>query len=202
MDSPDGQNISSRTPGSEETRLRLLRAAAELIAELGWGRVTTRAVATRAGLPHGAVSYHFRGKQELLTDAALRVFDEAFPIVQLQALQQLPDLVAIFEPWLGEQSEEQQLVSRVGIEAMLEAERNPTLRQRLAEMLHDFRAAVTDIVKAGQQRGTAPPDVSPEGLATLLGAVGDGIFLHARLDPDLDATAALEALRALLTAPR
>jgi AcrR family transcriptional regulator len=202
MDSPDGQESSSRTPGSDETRLRLLRAAAELISELGWGRVTTRAVATRAGLPHGAVSYHFRGKQELLTEAALRVFEEAFPIEQLEALQQLPDLVAMFEPWLGEQSEEQQLVSRVGIEAMLESERNPILRQRLAEMLHDFRAAVTDIIRAGQARGTAPAGIDPEGLATLLGAVGDGIFLHARLDPELNAAGALEALRALLIAPR
>jgi AcrR family transcriptional regulator len=120
---------------SAPTREKLMAAAAELIAELGWGRVTTRAVAERAGLPHGAVSYHFRGKQELLTEAALHVFAQAFPISELRALEQLPDLVALFEPFLGEQSEEQQLVSRVGTEAMLEAERNPLLRQRLAELL-------------------------------------------------------------------
>ena len=105
MDSPDGQSVSKRTSVSEETRARLLRAAAELIAESGWGRVTTRAVAARADLPHGAVSYHFRGKQELLTEAALHVFEQAFPIEQLRALEQLPDLVALFEPWLGEHSE-------------------------------------------------------------------------------------------------
>lgn len=198
MDSPDGQSVSRRTPISEETRARLLRAAAELIAELGWGRVTTRAVATRAELPHGAVSYHFRGKQELLTEAALHVFEQAFPISELRALEQLPDLVALFEPFLGEQSEEQQLVSRVGTEAMLESERNPLLRQRLAELLNDFRQAVTDLAKAGQERGTVPTGIPPDALATLLGAVGDGLFLHARLDPELDAAGALNALRTLL----
>jgi AcrR family transcriptional regulator len=198
MDSPDGQSVSRRTPISEETRVRLLCAAAELIAESGWGRVTTRAVATRADLPHGAVSYHFRGKQELLTEAALRVFEQAFPIEQLRALEQLPDLVALFEPFLGEQSAEQELVSRVGIEAMLESERNPLLRQRLAELLNEFRRAVADLARAGQERGTVPADIPPEALATLLGAVGDGLFLHARLDPDLDAAAALNALRGLL----
>ncbi|URN07243.1 TetR/AcrR family transcriptional regulator [Actinomadura madurae] len=36
---------------SSATRGRLLDAAARLIAEVGWGRVTTRAVAERAGLP-------------------------------------------------------------------------------------------------------------------------------------------------------
>jgi AcrR family transcriptional regulator len=198
MDSPDDQSVSARTPGSQETRARLLRAAAELIAEVGWGRVTTRAVATRAELPHGAVSYHFRGKQELLTEAALHVFEQAFPISELRALEQLPDLVALFEPWLGEQSTEEQLVSRVGTEAMLESERNPLLRRRLAELLNDFRQAVTDLARAGQERGTVPADIAPEALAILVGAVGDGLFLHARLDPELDAAGALNALRALL----
>jgi AcrR family transcriptional regulator len=198
MDSPDGQPVSKRTPGSDETRARLLRSAAELIAELGWGRVTTRAVAARADLPHGAVSYHFRGKQELLTEAALHVFERAFPIDQLQALEQLPDLVALFEPFLGEQSQEQQLVSRVGTQAMLEAERNPVLRTRLADLLSEFRQAVRELARTGQERGIVPADVSPDALATLLGAVGDGLFLHARLDPTLDAAAALNALRVLL----
>lgn len=201
MDSPDGQELSTRTPGSDETRRRLLRAAAQLIAEAGWGRVTTRAVAARAGLPHGAVSYHFHGKQELLTEAALHVFEQAFPIEQLRALKQLPDLVALFEPFLGEQTEEQQLISRVGTEAMLEAERNPILRTRLAGLLNDFRRAVTDLARVGQERGTVPADISPDALATLLGAVADGLFLHARLDPALDAAGALDALRTLLTRP-
>jgi hypothetical protein len=40
-----------------------------------------------------------------------------------------------------------------------------------------------------------------DAIATLLGAVGDGLLLHALLDPDLDVHAALNALRALL-APR
>jgi AcrR family transcriptional regulator len=198
MDSPDGQDLSRRSPGSEETRLRLLRAAAELIAEVGWGRVTTRAVAARAGLPHGAVSYHFRGKQELLTEAAVHLFEQAFPIEQLSALEELPDLLALFEPWLGEQSDEEQLVSRVGIDAMLESERNAALRDRMAGMLRDYRQVIAGLAKAGQEQGRVRRDASPEALATLLSAVADGLGLHARLDPELDAAAALNALRALL----
>ena len=170
-----------------------------MIAELGWGRVTTRAVAERAGLPHGAISYHFRGKQDLLTEAALSVFEQAFPVSELESMEALPDLVALFEPWLGEQNDDQQLVSRVGIEAMLESQRNPLLRDRLAALLHDFRRVVAEVAKASQERGTAPADISPEALATLVGAIGDGLFLHARLDPGLDAAEALNALRALLS---
>jgi AcrR family transcriptional regulator len=69
----------TRRTGGGATRQRLLTAAAELIAEVGWGQVTTRAVTERAGLPHGAVSYHFRGKRELLGDAAMHAFSDALP---------------------------------------------------------------------------------------------------------------------------
>ena len=68
-----------------------MAAAAELVAELGWGRVTTRAVAERAGLPHGAVSYHFRGKQELLTEAAMFAFARAIPADEFAALAGVED---------------------------------------------------------------------------------------------------------------
>ena len=192
-------SVSRRTTTSDETRQRLLRAAAELIAEVGWGRVTTRAVATRAGLPHGTVSYHFHGKQELLTEAALDTFARAFPVDQLHALATLPDLVSLFEPWMGEPEDADPVVARVGIEAMLESERNPLLRERLGALLREFREAVADLARAAQASGNAPAGVSPEALATLIGAIGDGLFLHARLDPDLDATAALGALRELLS---
>ncbi len=58
---PKGQSVwtSTKRKASLHTRQRLLDAAAELIAERGWGQVTTRAIAERAGLPHGTVSYHF-----------------------------------------------------------------------------------------------------------------------------------------------
>ena len=65
-------------------------------------------------------------------------------------------------------------------------------------MLRDFRRAVTELVRAGQRDGTVPATATPEAVATLLGALGDGLFLHARLDPELDAAAALGALAALL----
>jgi hypothetical protein len=71
---------------------------------------------------------------------------------------------------------------------MLESRRNPLLRERMAKLLGDFRAVMAEIAETSRERGTVPADVSPAGLAILLAAVGDGLFLHARLDPDLDAS--------------
>lgn len=85
------EQVTKLRPRSGETRQRLLTAAGELLAELGWGRVTTRAVAERAGLPLGAVSYHFRGKQELLSHAALATIEGLFPMDELAAAESLAE---------------------------------------------------------------------------------------------------------------
>ncbi len=202
MDKSNGQPPVSlgRGPGSQQTRERLLRAAAELIAEVGWGGVRTRAVAERAGLPHGAVSYHFRGKQELLTEAALYTFAQAFPVAALEGDPgTLPDLAVLIEGLLTGTEAADPVVSGVGMEAMLQAERDPVLRRRLAELMSRYREALTGVVRDSQLRKTTRTRTDPAGLAALLAAAGDGLFLHARIDPELDTAAALTALRDLLT---
>jgi AcrR family transcriptional regulator len=177
-----------------------MTAAAELIAELGWGRVTTRAVAARAGLPHGSVSYHFRGKQELLTEAALHAFQQAIPIGSFEALETVDDLIGVIAAELAPDALDP-VLSRLMLEAMREAERDSALRERMGAMLGAYRKVMIDTVRADQDRGAVFGGAPSDAIATLLGAVGDGLLLHALLDPDLDVAAALDALRAMLHAP-
>src|SRR5215831_2354768 len=65
----------------QRTREALCRAAVELVSELGWGNVSTRLVAERAGVPAGTVHYHFPSLTDLLIDATTpllwRIADEA-----------------------------------------------------------------------------------------------------------------------------
>ena len=201
MASSAGQSIrpNERGRGSAVTRQRLLTAAAELIAELGWGRVTTRAVAARAGLPHGAVSYHFRGKQELLAEAALRTVEQAFPIAELEALETMADLMAVASAGLGDREAIDPVLSAVMLEAMRESARDPALRERIAALEREYRRLLAELVRAEQQHGAVSADAPPSALATLLAAAADGLLLHALLDPDVDITEALTALQTLLT---
>jgi AcrR family transcriptional regulator len=178
-----------------------MTAAAELIAELGWGRVTTRAVAERAGLPHGAVSYHFRGKQELLTEAAMSAFARAVPEDEFAALAGVEDLIGFIAAEIAGPDAAGPVLSRLMFEAMSEAERDPALRERMGAMLARYRDLMVRAVRAEQQRGAVFAGAPADAIAALLGALGDGLLLHARLDPGLDVHAALNALRALL-APR
>jgi AcrR family transcriptional regulator len=178
-----------------------MRAAAELIGEVGWGRVTTRAVAERADVPHGSVSYHFRGKQELLTEAALHAFEEAIPVSAFEAPRTVDDIVGLIAGELGATGPIDPALSRLMLEAMREAERSPVLRDRMGVMLSTYRQAMADTVRSDQERGAVFGDAPPAAIATLLAALGDGLVLHVLLDPELDVAAVLDALRALL-APR
>jgi AcrR family transcriptional regulator len=199
MDKSNGQ--AGRTAASAPTREKLMAAAAALIAELGWGRVTTRAVAERAGLPHGAVSYHFRGKQELLIEAAMFAFARAIPEDEFAALGSMEDFIGLIAAEVADRDAIDPVLSRLMFEAMREAERDQALRERMGAMLAQYRELMVQAVRAEQQRGMVFADAPAEAIATLLGAVGDGLLLHALLDPDVDVRAALNALRALL-APR
>lgn len=194
MDSTDGQSTrQAPRRRSGETRGRLLDAAAGLIAEVGWGRVTTRAIADAAGLPHGTVSYHFSGKGELLTEAAADVIERMFPIDTLEAVDTLADLTPLVSSTL-DSAWTDPVAIKVLLEAMREAGHDQSLRERIAALLRDYRRIIADLVSAEQKRGSVVTTAAPSALATVLAAVGDGLLLHSILDPDLDIAEAAFAM--------
>jgi AcrR family transcriptional regulator len=60
---------------SRVTRQRLLEAAVECLAELGWSGTTVAVVARRAGVSRGAAQHHFPTRVELVTAAVAHVAD-------------------------------------------------------------------------------------------------------------------------------
>jgi len=59
---------------SRVTRKRLLEAAIDCLAELGWSGVTMSVVAARAGVSRGASQHHYRTRDDLVTAAVDHVF--------------------------------------------------------------------------------------------------------------------------------
>jgi len=57
-------------------RQQLIEATIETLAEVGYARTTLTAVATRAGLSHGLVNFHFQTKEKLLTETMLYLAEE------------------------------------------------------------------------------------------------------------------------------
>jgi AcrR family transcriptional regulator len=58
-----------RQDRSRATRARLLEAAIDCLASVGWAGTTVAVVAERAGVSRGAAQHHFRTREELVTAA-------------------------------------------------------------------------------------------------------------------------------------
>src|SRR5918995_4669163 len=62
--------------GRKSSREKILDAAAELVSEIGSGRLTLEAVAERAGLSKGGLLYNFPTKEALLQGMVQRLVDQ------------------------------------------------------------------------------------------------------------------------------
>jgi AcrR family transcriptional regulator len=184
----------------EVTRSAITRAAAELIGEEGWGGVTTRAIAARAGVPHAAVSYHFRGREALLREAAMVTTTEFFAAA-IEVLSTAPGgLTGAITATLGAYRDLPAVRDRLAVvlEANRQATRDPWLAERMREILHTYIAGLTTIIEADQAAGRLDPGLSAPRLAAVVAGALDGIGLQAAFDSDVDVMALGATLTQLL----
>jgi hypothetical protein len=116
-----------------------------------------------------------------------------------EAKNTVADLIGLIAAEVGDWETIEPAMSGLMFEAMREAERDDALRQRMGGMLAEYRQLIAQAVRADQERGAIVSGAPAPAVATLLAAVGDGLLLQALLDRDLDVTAALDALRTLLS---
>lgn len=176
-----------------EVRQRLVRAAAELVAERGWAAVSTRMLAERAGVAAGLVHYHFASVHAVLQEAALGVMRAAVDelVVELERADG-PDaaldlILSAVDAYTGDDP-----ASLVVVETFLAAARDDELCAAVAEVLTDVRQQLTAVLDA---HGVG----QPERTAAVLLATVDGVLLHRALARDLDAASVAPVLRRLLT---
>jgi len=183
----------ARALSALDPRTRILRATTELLAEFGWNRTTTRKVAERAGVNNALVHYYFGTKRALLLQAATDVMFSQFggAFEALEAGGDLGQGVRDAIAWL-ERSGPADAATRVVAELTLQAMHDPALRESLGSMLRDFRSGV-----AAMARDQGLDADAARGLAAVVAAVLDGLYLHALLDPALDLGAAAAALEPL-----
>jgi AcrR family transcriptional regulator len=70
---------------SRATRQRLLEAAIECLAEVGWSGSTVAVVAERAGVSRGAAQHHFPTREDLVTSAVEYVSQERLALLRAAA---------------------------------------------------------------------------------------------------------------------
>lgn len=162
--------VRSTTRSRENTRARLLDAAAEVFAEVGLDAASVEAVCDRAGFTRGAFYSNFDSKDELFLELAARVTAGRVEAVKarVMSMEGTADLLSLSADPL--QLIEQVLDvggdDRLGILLMSEirnhALRDPALAaaylKQDEEMVHSVTQIISDIVRAGVLKLRVPPE--------------------------------------------
>lgn len=163
---------------SEETRRRLVKAAAELAAEGGSAAMSVQAVAERSGISRGSVAWHFGSKDGLLRAVVEDAFRWGMEKLRAElASSSATGIEALIEANFVLMSyPEARIFSTILIEAVIPGS---TIRETYAEQYVAIRTLYADFL-----RSIDTPVANPELVAVTLLAGTLGINLQHRLDPD------------------
>jgi len=172
MSSPSTRGPYAKTAAK---RAVIANAALAVVREKGHAGLTTSDVAERAGLSEATMLYHFPTRDHLLVAAAEAAGEESAVAFLASPDRDQHDLSAI-PAILGRigMKDEKVLRLRTFLSAAAVDAEHPA---------HDFainqegvaRTALTDMVRAQQERGFASPEVDPDEIARLLVAVWSGL---------------------------
>ncbi|MFC7877998.1 TetR/AcrR family transcriptional regulator [Isoptericola sp. NPDC057391] len=188
----------ARSPRGQQTRESLVDAGLSLLADGGWGAVTTRAVAARSGTNAGLIHYHFGGLPGLRAALAQRASEAAVgPLVDMVLRSSdLDEGIDAIRAGIERLAADDRLV-RLAVQLVAGAGQDPALGAAFRDSLAGARAAIADWV------GARRPDWTDErrtGFAALVAALIDGLLLHRALDDHAPMTEALTAFRDLTDA--
>ncbi|WP_410604890.1 TetR/AcrR family transcriptional regulator [Amycolatopsis sp. lyj-90] len=196
----------TREESREQTKQRLLAAAAELFAERGVNGTSVEQIAERAGFTRGAFYGNFDGKHELVVELLRRRTQrEAEEVAALSSsVDSFAELMDRLRAWNVERAEHLEGWLILRTELALYALRNPEARPLVGEGEKSTRALLETSVRTElAARGAAPP-ADPAFLALILHALEDGLLLQRFLSPegtgDEDAVDAVQLLMRSWTA--
>lgn len=178
------------TPSNAARRAQMLQAAAEVIAERGFGETRITDVAKRAKTSSALVIYYFGTRERLLVDA-LRYSEELFydaAETMLHEVRSARDRLSLLVQWTCVKEGSGEIPGAWGLwfDLWAQAFRHPEVAQDRIELDTRWRAMIVDVVKAGQRAGEVGT-VDARSFARTFAALLDGLSIQVALnDPDID----------------
>jgi AcrR family transcriptional regulator len=197
----------SGTPRTQEQRRieaerRLVRAAAELVGEIGPSRVTLANVGERAGYSRGLATHHFGSKGALmqrLVDTVASQFRDAMAEESQSdsPIDQVRQLIGFYFRVVSDL----QPLNRARLVLWADAVAGPSedVRPQMISADREFREEIEKRIRLAAAAGEVGADVDPLGLATVIIAMLRGVALQRVLDDQVDLVAAQQEIERLLT---
>jgi AcrR family transcriptional regulator len=169
-------------------REQLLSAARTLLESQGYAHITARDLVAESGTYLASIGYHFGSKAELLNQA----IEDAFA----DWARQLADFVMAdpaatpvqraLTTWVAVRDAlpDRGPMLQAYVEALAQAQREPTLRAQLAEHMQAVRMMVAERAAESLGDSTSPDDPRCRAVASFVIAVCDGLAVQYLLDPE------------------
>jgi AcrR family transcriptional regulator len=176
------------TQQNEARRARMLRAAAELITERGFGETRIADVAKRAGASSALVIYYFGTRDRLLVDA-LRYSEENFYDAAEKMLAEVSSVrerLSLLVSWTCVPEADGDVPGFWGLwfDLWAQAFRHPEIGKDRVELDARWRQMIIDVVQAGQAAGDVGK-VDVRRFALTFAALLDGLSIQVALgDPE------------------
>lgn len=168
----------------ENSRERILEAAAELFSQKGYAGTGVDQLAARAQIAKTAIYYHFGNKEGLVTavlDRAATAWIEGIREASSQAGEPLARLDRALTGMRTMLEEKPWIMKLLQILALEVAEQKPEVRATLRSIVRRARDAFTQGMH--EALGVEVPDA--DSVAGVILALLDGFSLGVHLDPDL-----------------
>ena len=181
--------MQSRTPASRATGGRprsaaadaaILAATREALVDLGWSKLTLGDVATRAGVAKTTLYRRWAGKNELVVDAVVELFDELRLPDRGSLAADIEGVVLQFAALLARPE------ARSGLMAVIaESTRDDALRERIrASIVDRQKRLVLEGRARAQTRGELPLEPDPATASRTIDLIFDvvaGAVVHRTL---------------------
>ena len=181
------------TEQNESRRIEMLRAAAELICERGFGDTRIADVAKRAGVSSALVIYYFGTRDRLLVDA-LRYSEESFYEAAEQMLSEVTSLrerLSLLIRWTCVPEADDEIPGAWGLwfDLWAQAFRHDEIKAGRAELDARWRKMIVDAIKSAELE----TKVNARMFALEFAALLDGLSIQVALeDPEIDSDVAYD----------
>jgi AcrR family transcriptional regulator len=181
------------TENNEARRIEMLRAAAELICERGFGDTRIADVAKRAGVSSALVIYYFGTRDRLLVDA-LRYSEESFYEAAEKMLAETPSVrerLSLLIKWTCVPQAAGEIPGAWGLwfDLWAQAFRHDEVKAGRAELDARWRNMIVDAIKADDVDSAVDRTMFALEFSALL----DGLSIQVALDdPEVDSAVAYD----------
>jgi AcrR family transcriptional regulator len=177
--------MNARQPRAEETRARLLEAAAACFGQHGYDAASVSMVCQRAGVSKGAFYHHFSSKHDLLLellDSWLQGIDVQLDMARVGAAS-VPEAILGMVERAGLVFEMAEEYVPIFLEFYTKASRDPVVWQATIRPYRRYRAFFAELIEAGIAEGSFGRTDSGVAARVLLG-LAFGLLLQGLLNPD------------------